>query len=135
MTALGPLTGPVGGAVARARHPAVVGGRPDPVGLARRLCDRFARAGYPVPDVAAALAATRGAWRVDRQRFAQLTGVPVEAVAAIESGEVDVESLPALVLVADPFAATLAALRCSVGSPGSSMRGASDGTAGASGRS
>jgi len=108
---LAPLVGAAGLEVARARHPAGQAGRPSPVPLARRLCARYRQRGMRAPEVAAAVVATRGAWGVDRPRFAWLLGLSAQALADLEGGQVPLGAVPPSLLAADPFAGVVAALR------------------------
>jgi len=112
-----PSIEPVGLHVARARHPATRAGRPDPLGLARRVADQLAAAGVCEHHVAAACLATRGLWGLDRPRFAATLGLPEAAVTAVEAGHTTVAALPVALLRATPFPDLLARVRATGAGP------------------
>jgi DNA-binding XRE family transcriptional regulator len=77
-------------AAARSRHPAL-GHAIDLDLMRRREAQRMSEAGHPWPDEAALLIAARGRLGLDRDRFADVVGVPEPTIARIEDGSTDVE--------------------------------------------
>ncbi len=100
---------------ARRRHPSARARGGQLVATAARLGAAFGPVPGPHADVAAAVAAVRGAQGRTLPAFAAAYGLAPPTAAAIEDGRVAAADLPAPLLVLTPVAAVVAALAAETG--------------------